>query len=300
MAIPIVRPGFGTDLMPRDVANFVFEKAAKESVMMQVARKIDLPGNGVSIPVVTGKPSAGWVAEAGRKPVSDATVGVKTIDPKKLAVIVPFSKEYLRDENIDLFEMIRPMIAEAFALAFDAATIKGTSTPFSNHIYQTTNAVELGTTAQIDGGYYGDFVSALAAVADETNKDYRITDWVVDQRAEPLLLSATDNTGRPLMNNDLLNNGAVGRILGRPIYYTSQAYNATGAIQGFGFDASQFVYGVASDIVYDISDQASIVLADGETRLDLWQNNLVALLAEAEFGWLGNDVQAAVKLTNAT
>lgn len=305
MAVPIVRPGFGDDLMPRDISEFVFEKAAKESAMMQVARKIPLPGNGVAIPVVTGKPSAGWVSEAGRKPVSDATVGTKTMDPKKLAVIVPFSKEYLRDERIDLFEMIKPMIAEAFALSFDAAAIKGTSTPFSAYIYQTTNASELGTTTQANGGVYGDFVAALGSVADETGKDYRVDNWILDQRAETKILAATDTTGRALFapggtGASLQQFGAAGSLLGRPLYYTSQAYNATGQIQGFGLDSSQYVFGVASDLAYDISDQASIVLADGTTRLDLWQNNLVALLAEAELGFLINDVQAGVKITDAT
>lgn len=303
MAPPIVRPGFGDSLMPRDISDFVFEKAAKESVMMQVVRKIPLPGNGVAIPVVTGKPSAGWVSEAGRKPVSDATVGTKTMDPKKLAVVVPFSKEYIRDERIGLFEMIRPMIAEAFAMAFDSATIKGTSTPFSTYVYQTTNSVELGTTTQANGGLYGDFVASLGTVADETGKDYRVDTFVLDQRAEVKVLGATDTTGRALfapsgVTSNLQNFGAAGSVLGRPLYYSSQAFNATGNIQGFGFDSSQFVMGVAEDIGYDITDQATIVLADGTTTLHLWQNNLVALLAEAEFGFLSNDVQAGVKIAD--
>lgn len=307
MAVPIVRPGFGSDLMPYDIANFVFQEALNQSVVMDSVRKIPLPGNGVAIPVVTGKPSAGWVSEAGRKPVSDATVGQKEMVPKKLAVIVPFSKEYLRDERIDLFGMIRPMIAEAFAKAFDAATIKNTGAPFSTYLYQTTNSVELGTAAQADGSLYRDLLQGLQVVAMEGGGDtgasgYRVDQFIFDVRVENKILAATDTTGRPLFVDatPISNASPRGTMLGRPVRYSNQAFNATGSLNGVGFDSTQFVWGSPSDIAYDITDQASVVLADGTTTLHLWQNNLVGLLAEAEYGFLANDVEAAVKFADFT
>lgn len=312
MTVPIVRPGFGSDLMPREISEFIFQKAYKQSVIQQAATATPLPNTGKAIPVVTGKPSAGWVSEAGRKPVSDATIGTKTMDPKKLAVVVPFSKEYLRDTRIDLLAMLRPMIAEAFATAFDAAAIKGTSTPFSGFLNQTTNAIEIGTTAQNQGGIYGDLVKALGTVVDE-NKSYRVSDWLVDDLAEGTILGATDTGGRPLFipggvtGNPQTFEGPVGSMLGRRAYYSPQIATPivagtpnTGGVRIVGGDFSQAVYGIAEDIAYDLSDQASIVLADGTTTLHLWQNNLVALLAEAEFGFLVNDVQAFVKVTDHT
>jgi HK97 family phage major capsid protein len=311
MAVPIIRPGFGTDLMPREISEFIFQKAYNQSAVQQVATSTPLPNTGKAIPVVTGKPSAGWVSEAGRKPVSDATIGTKLMDPKKLAVVVPFSKEYLRDSRIDLLAMLRPMIAEAFATSFDSAAIKGTSTPFSGFINQTTNAVEIGSTTQANGGFYGDLVKGLGTVVDE-GKNYRVSDFLVDDTAEGLILGATDTTGRPLFipggvtGNAQSFEGPIGSMLGRRTYYSPMVATPivagtppTGGIKMIGGDFSQAVYGIAEDIAYDLSDQASIVLADGTTTLHLWQNNLVALLAEAEFGFLVNDVQAFVKYTDA-
>lgn len=311
MAVPIVRPAFGSDLMPYDIAEFVFEEALKESVVMQSVRKIPLPGNGVAIPVVTGKPAAGWVSEAGRKPVSDATVGQKEMVPKKLAVIVPFSKEYLRDERIDLFGMIRPLIAEAFATAFDAATIKNTGAPFSTYFYQTTNSVELGSGTQADGGIYRDLLAGMQAVTMESGvvtgstaggSGYRVDNFIFDTRVENKILAATDTTGRPLfIDSQPVSNAAPrGTMLGRPTRYSPNVWNATGSLNGVGFDSTQFVWGSPSDIAYDITDQASVILADGTTQLNLWQNNLVGLLAEAEYGFLANDIEAAVKFADAT
>jgi HK97 family phage major capsid protein len=271
---------------------------------MDAVRSIPLPGNGVAIPVVTGKPSAGWVSEAGRKPVSDATVGQKEMVPKKIAVIVPFSKEYLRDERIDLFGMIRPLIAEAFADAFDSAAIKNTGAPFSTYLYQTTNSTELGTAAQADGSLYRDLLSGLQQVALEGAglKGYRADKFIFDTRVENKILAATDTTGRPLFveSQPISDAAPQGRMVGRDVHYTPNAWNSTGSLNGVAFDSTQFVWGSASDIAYDITDQASVVLADGETLLHLWQNNLVGLLAEAEYGFLANDVEAAVKFADAT
>ena len=121
MAVPIVKSGVGTDLLPRDVADFIFERVAQTSAVQALVPEEPLTGAGKAIPVMTGRPVAGWVSEGGRKPVSDATMSTKVMDPKKLAVIVPFSKEYLRDSRINLMNYLRPQIAEAFAIAFDAA-----------------------------------------------------------------------------------------------------------------------------------------------------------------------------------
>jgi HK97 family phage major capsid protein len=306
MAIPIVRPAFGSDLMPYDIAPFVFEEALNRSVVMDAVRKIPLPGNGVAIPVVTGKPSAGWVSEAGRKPVSDATIGQKEMVPKKLAVIVPFSKEYIRDERVDLFEMIRPLIGEAFARAFDEAAIKNTGTPFPDYFYETTNSVELGTAAQADGSLYRDLLTGLQTVAVEqvsgAPANWRVDTFIMDTRMENKILAATDTTGRPLfIESQPVNQAAPrGTMLGRPVYYSNYAFNSTGSLNGVGFDSTQWVWGAPSELTYDITDQASIDIDGAGTMLNLWQQNLVALLAEAEFGFLSNNVESAVKFADAT
>lgn len=309
MAIPIVRPAFGSDLMPYDIANFVFEEAMRRSVVMDAVRSIPLPGNGVAIPVVTGKPTAGWVSEAGRKPVSDATIGQKVMEPKKVAVIVPFSKEYLRDERVDLFGMIRPLIAEAFADAFDKAAIQNTAAPFSTYFYQTTNSVELGTGTQAEGSIYRDLLSGMQTVAMEqvsgATAGWRVDKFIFDTRVENKILAATDTTGRPLfIDSQPINNASPrGSILGRDVYYSPNVFNATGSLNGVGFDSTQWVWGAASEIAYDITDQASINTTgavDGTGILNLWQNNLVALLAEAEYGFLSNNVESAVKFADLT
>jgi HK97 family phage major capsid protein len=150
-----------------DQSGPIFEQAARQSVAQQLARQIPLGINGQEIPVVTSKPTAGWVAEGGAKPATKGAMSLKTMTPKKLAAIAVVSAEVVRANPGNYVNLLRAEIAEAFAIAFDAAALHGTSTPFTTYIDQTSQtAVELGTTTQANGGVYGDFNKGLKTLVD--------------------------------------------------------------------------------------------------------------------------------------
>lgn len=76
--------------LPGSVSSEILQKAQESSAVMALARKIPLPGLGVTIPVITGDPEAGWVGETEKKPVKRGTLATKQMQPYTLAVIVPF------------------------------------------------------------------------------------------------------------------------------------------------------------------------------------------------------------------
>jgi hypothetical protein len=51
-------------------------------------------------------------------------------------------------------------------------------------------------------------------------------------------------------------------------------------------------------ITYDVSTEATVTINGALTSL--WEHNLLAVRAEAEYGWLCNDTAAYVEYTNAT
>lgn len=297
---PVTSPARGTDLLPRQLAGFIFEDAERGSVVQQLAQKTDLPGSGVAIPVLTGTPAAGWVAEGGRKPVDEAAVGTRIMDPKKLAVIVPFSEEFLRNDRTNLFTMLRPKIASAFAEAFDLAALLGVATPFTTFLGATTNAVELGTRPVAEGGIYRDLVDVIRLVA-ASGRRRRLTGWAFADEVEATLLGSVDAQGRPILTT--VDTATIGnRLLGRPMGYTDAlptpdnvAAGPLDGVVGIAGDWRKAAYGVGQDISYSISTEASIELTNG-TVLHLWQDNLVALRAEAEYGFVVDSVQAFARI----
>ena len=85
--------------LPVEVSEEIWAKAIEQSAFMQLGTRVNIPGTGTNIQTITGEPQADWVAETGVKPVSFHTFGKKTLTPYKLAVIEPFSNEFLRDKK---------------------------------------------------------------------------------------------------------------------------------------------------------------------------------------------------------
>jgi len=287
-----------------EMAEDYFKQAARQSVVQSLGRKIPLGINGQEIPYVTSKPTAGWVAEGGQKPATKGSLGLKTITPKKLAAIAVVSAEVVRANPGNYVNLFRDEIAEAFAIAFDAAALHGTSTPFGagNFIDASTKAVEIGTTTQANGGVYGDLNAGLKLLVDDKKK---LNGFAFDDIAEPLLNGAVDLNGRPLFVESPYEGSALqsGRLLRRTALYAPEIGTAvvagtpnTGGIIGYGGDWSQVAWGTVGGISYDVSTQATVTINGVLTSL--WENNLVAIRAEAEYGLLVNDPQAFVKYTN--
>lgn len=279
-------------------AEAYFNQARRNSVVQSLARKVPLGINGQEIPVVTSKATAGWVSEGGQKPASKGAVGLKTITPKKIAAIAVVSAEVVRANPANYIELFKQDIAEAMGLAFDAAALYGTNTPFgaSNYIAATTKSVELGTTAQAAGGTYGDIVAGLKLLVDDGKK---LNGFAFDSTAEPTFLSAVDLNGRPLFVDSPFEDSVLtaGRLLGRSAFLGDGVGDAATDVKGFGGDWSQVVWGAVGGISYDVSTQATVTINGALTSL--WENNLVAIRAEAEFGLLVNDNQAFVKYVDA-
>lgn len=290
-----------------DQAGPIFESARRQSVVQQLARRVPLGINGVEIPVVTGKVTAGWVSEAGQKPASKGSMALKTISPKKLAAIAVVSAEVVRANPGGYMDELRPQIGEAFAIAFDSAALHGTSTPFgaNNHLEYSTKAVELGTAAASAGGLHTDVTNGLKLLV---NDGKRLTGFAFDDVVEPTFLLSVDSQGRPIYIESPMEDTAPaarqGRLIGRPSFMGAGVAEdvpgtaSTAYTVGYGGDWSQAVWGNVGGIAYRVSTEATVTI--NGTLTSLFENNLVAILAEAEFGWLVNDAESFVKYTETT
>lgn len=288
---------FAGFLKPEQAENY-FAQAKYNSSVMQLARKVPLGINGQEITISTGKAAAAWVAEAGQKPATKTGLGLKSFKPHKIAAISVVSAEVVRANPGNYINILRDEIATAFAEAFDAAVLHGTNTPFGAYLDQTTKTVELGTTTQAAGGIYGDVVAGLKLLVDDKKK---LNGFAFDSVVEPTFLSSVDANGRPLFVETPLENTASvitpGKLIGRSAFLGDGVGTAAGIV-GYGGDWTQLVWGSVGGISYDVSTQSTVTL--GGELVSLWENNLVAVRAEAEFGVMINDVAAFVKYTDAS
>lgn len=306
---PTVIGDFNSAFLPPEMSAPIFERAANVSAVMALATQVPLGINGKNIPVVTGRATASWVSEGGKKPTTKTGISLKTMVPKKLAVISVTSKEVVRANPGNYMTILKDQIGESFALAFDAATMHGTNTPFGQYLDQTTKAVEVGAHSAAQGGTYQDLVSALNLIVTDTSAvsggastfRRKLTGFAFDTSVEPRLLESVDLNGRPIWvdmpNTDTASPVVQGRALGRrSVMVDGVATDDLDTVVGYAGDWTQAVWGVTSGITYRTSDQATVTI-DGEL-VSLFENNLIAILAEAEYGFLVNDLKSFVRFTN--
>ncbi|ERB55593.1 hypothetical protein N806_31215 [Rhodococcus sp. P27] len=278
-----------------------FAEVEKTSIVQQVARKIPLGPTGVVVPHWTGDVKASWVEEGGKKPVTKGDMTKQSITPHKIATIFAASAEVVRANPANYLGTMRTKVAEAIALAFDAAVLNGTNTQFGAYVGQTTKSVNLlgDQDAGEAGAQKNEYLALNNALSLLVNDGKKLTATLFDDVAEPILNGAVDKNGRPLfIDSPVIEGNEIfrsGRVLGRPSYLSDHV--ASGTTVGYAGDFRQIVWGQVGGLSFDVSDQATLEL-DGEL-VSLWQHNLVAVRVEAEFGALVNDPQAFVKLTNA-
>lgn len=275
--------------LPTAVSAEIIQKTQEESAVMRLARKIELPGLGLTIPVITGDPEASWVTETGEKPVKNPALATKIMQAYKLAVIVPFSNEFKRDAA-SLYTAIVSRLPLALAKKFDA-TVFGPASGAPGSYFDTLGSAPA---QNISENAYDGLVAADTAIATAGGSMNGIA---LSPQGKGILLAAKDNQGRPLFINSVAE-GAVPMVLGASTYLSKGAYvdgNPTGAnTVGVAGDWTQALYGTVGGVDISVSDQATLV--DNGTFIHLWQQNMFAVRAEIEVGFRA-DVTAFSLLT---
>lgn len=266
-----------TITLPSAVSSEILQKTQESSAVMSLARQIQLPGLGVTIPVITGDPEAGWVGETEKKPVKRGALSTKLMQPYTLAVIVPFSNQFRRDVPA-LYDALVQRLPGALAKKFDATVFGGVDAPGTNF-----DTLKSCTAHSILTDAYGGLVAADADIADH---DGILNGFILSPKGKAILLTAVDGNDRPLFINSVAE-GAVPMILGAPVRQSKGAYIAetvsTDAVVGVAGDWTQAMYGTVEGVQIAISDQAS--LTDGGSTINLFEQNMFAVRAEIEVGF---------------
>ncbi|MEE3459344.1 MAG: phage major capsid protein [Candidatus Faecousia sp.] len=284
-------PGIATNrsniTLPTDVSQEIIQKTQQASAVMQLARQIDLPGRGLTIPVITSDPEAAWVAETGAKPVSNPGLSTKLMQAYKLAVIVPFSDEFRRDAAA-LYDALVARLPLALAARFDQTVIGAVAKPGENF----DNFAECTAQSLIKTDSHSVYDGLVAAYEDIAAGKGSLNGFALSPAAIGILLGATDSTGRPLFISSTAE-GGVNRVLGARTLESRGVYKpgaapadssaGTPAIVGIAGDWSQAMYGTVEGVQIRFADQTGLTI--NSEQVNLWEHNMFAVRAEIELGF---------------
>lgn len=266
--------------LPAEISNEIISNVIEESAIMKLARRIDLPGHGAVIPVITGDPTAYFVDEGGVKTASDATLNTKTMKPRTIAIIEVFSNQF-RNSNEALYAEMVARLPKLLAQRFDQEVFTGTAVTGFDTL-KTASTVALGSDA------WAGLVAARAAVE---AADGELTGWAMSNQGITALLGTKDATGRPLFT-DAVTDKEYARLIGEPVVKAKKAYDSADNTVGFAGDWTKAMYGVVNDVNISISDDANITGVGS-----MFEKNMFAVRAEVEIGFVAADVNQFVKVT---
>ena len=260
--------------LPAEISAEIITKVQEESAIMRLAKPINLPGRGLTIPVIAGDPEANWVDETNAKPVSNPTLSQKNMKGYTLAVIVPFSAQALYAEIVS-------RLPKVLGNKFDATIFHGTAPGTGFDVLTGSTAETISGTGK---SFYKALVNSDVAIA---AAGYAVNGYAMSPQARGEMLLAEDNNKRPLFVNNVAE-GGIPRLLGQPVYYTRGVYGAGDTndpdVLGVAGDWTQARYGIVQGVDVSISDQATLTISN--SQVNLWERNMFAIRAEIEVGFI--------------
>ena len=212
MAIDVSRLTEGVTLS-QEVSASILADTLENSAFQSLATKIDMPAQGVSWQTITGEPEAGWVNETDEKPVSRPSFGSDTVQPYKMAVIVPFSDEFRRDAG-RLFAEVQRRIPYALGRLFDRTVLGLTAAP-GEHFDQLDGVQEVTYDGTDADSAYDSLLDVDAAISDN---GHLLDGWALAPRARNTLMRVRVD-GSPLFTAGVQSGDVYGTLLGGRVEY---------------------------------------------------------------------------------
>ncbi|WP_191556608.1 phage major capsid protein [Metabacillus idriensis] len=284
-----------TGAVPQEQGTLVLKDFMTQSAVVQLAKYEPMTKPEKKFTYLASGPGAFWVGEAEKIQTSKATWLEATMKSKKLGVIIPVSKEFLRYSVSDFFTQMRPAIAEAFAIKFDQAALFGTASPFGTGVSVFERATAAGNTmAHDEAGDLYDELNGLMALIEDADKD--ADGFTTTRRFRQKLRGTKDNSGLPIFNDAKA--GATQQALGLPIgYVDSKSWDYTKTLL-MAADWDYTRYGIPQGMEYKISEDATLTTvlgSDGEP-INLFERDMFALRVTQQVGFmtLADDAFAAL------
>lgn len=279
--------------IPEEQGTLILRDTMSNSVMMQLAQYEEMTKQEKEFQYLAEGVGAYWVGEGEVIQTSKPQWLTAKMVAKKLAVIVPVSREFLQYSVTNFFQEVRPLIAEAFYKKFDEATILGADNPFPQSLQ---NSIE-GAGHIVSGNINGDNFFELTDLVNDAGFD--VNGFISKTQNRSLLRRVVDGFTQqdgtitdPVRLYDRGNN----TLDGSPVADLRSKEMEKGELFGGNFNYVR--YGIPYNLNYSISEEAqlsSIVDENGDP-INLWERELMAIRATMDVGFMVLKDEAFAKI----
>lgn len=273
--------------VPSPIATDIIKQVVRGSSVMRLSKLVQMTSDNQQFPVMADGPGAYWVGEAEEISVSVARWIFPTMVARKLAVIIPVTREKLNDATINVFDTIKDDIAEAFYKKIDSACIFGTDSPFAKNIYTESlrngMAIAEGTNSNLDLD-----VSDMMALVEK--KGFDVDGYVADIGFKNSLRKLRDVNGNFIYAPNIIDpqGNRYDSLYSQPIEFNrNNAWDSSKALC-IGGEWKYSLVGVRETIQYDVLREATLtktVMSNGKS-LSLAEQDMIGLRATMRLGFL--------------
>lgn len=266
--------------VPNIISKEIIGMAIRGSSLLRLSKVELMESDNKTFSVMKSGVGAYWVGETGRIQNSTPDWDFPKMEAKKIAVIIPVTREKMNDATIDVFGTLQPYIADAFYATIDSSCLFGTDSPFANSVYGVADTsgqkVEIGTNGKVDLD-----ISDVMSAVEKAGFD-------VDGFAAGLDFKNQLRKLRDADGNQLYVEG-VGQkqLYSLPIEFNrANSWDSTKALVLAG-EWKYSVVGIREELEYEVLREATlhnITMSDGKP-LSLAENDLIALKVTMRLGF---------------
>lgn len=280
----ISRDSAGKALIPDAYVNSVLQEATYSSVVLQRAKNVRLSTKKTTQPVLATLPDAYWLqGDTGMKQTSDVTWKDLTITAEELAVIVPIPDAVIDDASINMWNSIKPLLAQAIGKKIDQAALFGVDKPTSWPEGVVPAATAAGNVVQQAAGK--DMGVAVAELGEKiAGQGYAVNGFVSAPGLQWKLVGLRDQQGTPIYTNGLAGSTPTG-LYGYPLNECLNGSWNAAAAQLLAADWSKFIVGIRQDITYEIFREGVISDESGKVILNMIQQDMRAMRVVMRVGF---------------
>jgi HK97 family phage major capsid protein len=286
-------------LIPEEYSRGILQEIPQNSALMSLGRRLpDMTRAQTRMSVLSGLPSAYFVnGDTGLKQTTGAEWENVYINAEEIACIVPIAEAVLADADYDIFEQLRPLIAEEFGRVIDLASLYGTGAPAAwpdgiavQAAATTGHMIDLSAVIAGGGDVYDALLGTDGVWAAVEEDGYAVTGVASLLKMRAYLRSLRDTNGNPIFKSTNGEGGVQGgtryEVDGVPIYFQRNIAEAeAGENLLIAGDFSRAVFAIRQDLTFKVLREAVIQDAAGNIRYNLAQQDMVALRCVMRLGW---------------
>lgn len=280
--------------VPTQQSNEIMKEVARGSSILRLSKVEPMTSDKKKFSIMTDGPGAYWVGETERIKTSKAEWIFPEMEAKKLAVIIPVTKEKLNDTTINVFAEMKPAIAEAFYKAIDSACLFGTNSPFTKNIYGIANTAGNKIALETNGAGKLDLdISDVMALVEADGLD--TNGFAGHYGLKNSLRKLRDANGNALFVPGIGQN----ELYSNPIEFVRNGGWDKAKAHMIAGNWNYSLVGMRAGIEYEILKEAtlqSVTMSDGKP-LSLAENDMVAIKASMRLGFLPIKDKAFALLT---